>query len=109
MHIDGSCLRLRPSRAKWSLAGLPIELPPGEQVVVEVTFTPSAIGVEKVYLEVASNDTIPPPGVIDFLPLTGVSIEGGFPSSGAPVTSLTGMIGLVVLLSAVGWRALRPN
>lgn len=58
-----------------SSPGLPIELPPGEQVVVEVTFTPSAIGFKQVYLEVMSNNTIPPPGVVAFLPLTGVSIR----------------------------------
>lgn len=92
-----------------SSPGLPIELPPGEQVVVEVTFTPSTIGFEKVYLMVISNDTVPPLDVIDFLPLTGVGVEGGVPPIGAPVTSLAGMIGLVVLLSAVGWWALRPN
>ena len=58
-----------------SSPGLPVILPPGTATVVEVTFTPSAIGSAEVFLYIRSNDTYPPPGVIAFLPLTGVGVE----------------------------------
>ena len=54
---------------------LPVVLPPGTATVVEVTFTPSAIGSAAAFLYLRSNDTYPPPGVIAYLPLTGVGVE----------------------------------
>lgn len=71
---------------------LPIELPPGENVVVEVTFTPSAIGSGQAFLEVVSNDSVPPPGVISYLPLAGVGVEPG-PDPAALMTDLLEFFG----------------
>ncbi len=71
---------------------LPREMPPGEEVIVEVTFTPSTIGSGQAFLEVVSNDTVPPPGVISYLPLTGVGVAAS-PDPAALMTDLLDFFG----------------
>lgn len=58
-----------------SAPNLPLIMPPGAQTVVEVAFTPSAIGSTQAFLYLRSNDTYPPPGSVAYIPLAGVGVE----------------------------------
>ncbi len=78
----------------------PIELPPGEEVIVDVTFTPSTIGPGQAFLEVVSNDSVPPPGVMSYLPLTGVGVEAS-PDPAALMTDLLDFFGDAVDVGTV--------
>ncbi|MEW6441865.1 MAG: hypothetical protein AB1640_13100 [bacterium] len=103
---------------------LPLELPTGQSVVVEVTFTPSALGPRQAYLFIQSNDSIEPPGPQAFIPLTGVGTEAppgwGAAENAEALTasgsvraggSLANWLALLLLPTAlvVGWRVLRRH
>jgi hypothetical protein len=75
----------------------PIELPVGEHLLVDVTFTPPSPGDYGAYLGIFSNDTVPPPGTVVFLPLEGTGVPEVVPVPGAV---LLGVMGLSV---AGGW------
>ncbi len=59
---------------------LPIELPEDDAdhdgtVYVTVTFTPSGLGSREAFLYIFSNDSIDPPGMYAFIPLTGWGVD----------------------------------
>ena len=95
-----------PDDGSWSLGPfsfdpttwtpLPVVLPPGDHLFVDMIFSPPAPGDYSAYLYIRSNDTYPPPGVIAYLPLEGNGVGVLVPVSSA---ILLGMIGT----GLVGW------
>jgi hypothetical protein len=75
---------------------LPVELPWGSSIQVEVTFTPPAPGDYHAYLAIQSDDSIDPPGPQAFFLLEGTGVPVVVPAPGA---ALLGLIGI----GAVGW------
>ena len=58
-------------------------MPTGEHIPVDVIFTPPSPGYYSVYLAVASNDSIDPPGSQAFLLLEGTGVPAVVPVPGA--------------------------
>ena len=90
---------------------LPIVLAPGDAIVAEVTFTPSAIGSAEAFLYLRSNDTYPPPGAVAYLPLTGVGVEPS-PPAPAPAASPWGLVAMALALigaAAVALKRMDPE
>ncbi len=75
---------------------LPVELPWGSSIQIDVTFTPPTPGDYHAYLAIQSNDSIDPPGPHAFFPLQGTGVPAVVPAPGA---ALLGIVGI----SAVGW------
>jgi len=81
----------------------PIILPPGDSRRVDVTFTPSDLGEQIVYLYIRSNDTYPPPGSVAYIRLAGTGVSGPnpapeFPAMFLPATMIIGFLGAVLLI-----------
>ena len=55
---------------------LPVVLPPGDYLLVDVTFTPISPGEQSVYLGIRCNDVYPPPGAIAYINLVGTGVSG---------------------------------
>ena len=101
-HTDAT--GMHPS--SWSLGAfsfnpatyptMPVASPEGTHAFVDVIFTPPAPGDYLAYLFIQSNDSVPPPGPVAFLPLEGTGVVEVVPLPGA---ALLGVIGL----SVAGW------
>jgi hypothetical protein len=72
---------------------LPLILPVGEHLLVDVTFTPPSPGDYYAYFGIESNDSIDGPGPQAFFPLEGTGVPQVVPLPGA---ALLGVIGLSV-------------
>jgi len=93
-----------PYFGEWSLGAfsfnpatwptLPLEMPPGDHISIDVIFTPLLVGDFQVYLGILSNDSIGGPGPQAFYLLEGRGVSGTVPEPGTLALLGLGFAGL---------------
>jgi len=96
-----------PEPGLWGPSGalaLPVELPVGQHLMIDLTFAPETVGTVTAYFSVFSNDSVGAPGTQAFLLLQGHGVLDVSEPSPNPLAAL----GLAVVFWMRRWHAPRP-